>query len=162
MIANIAAHNVEAPFKLTGSMGEVGKRVFFCLDMLESGGLLSTKDLNQALQIFLLPRPAFKLWSSQHSFPALTILFMPSDAHKNVTGWLNNHEALFPSWIKPSPGFSILNLNASLRSSLIPRDFYFISSSAAAFYRHIYIFYFGCVSSDNSTQMITWHHVSQL
>lgn len=57
---------------------------------------------------------------------------MPSDAHKNVTGRLNNHEALFPSWIKPSPGFSILNLNASLRSSLTPRDFYFISSSAAA------------------------------
>lgn len=81
--------------------------------MLESGGLLSTKDLNQALQIFLLPRPAFKLWSSQHSLPALTVLFMPSDAHKNVTGRLNNHEALFPSWIKPCPGFSILNLNAS-------------------------------------------------
>lgn len=59
-VDDIAGRNVEAQFKLTRSMGKAGRKKVFCLDMLESGGLLSTKDQNQALQMFM-PSPAFKL-----------------------------------------------------------------------------------------------------
>lgn len=59
-VDDIAGRNVEAQFKLTRSMGKAGRKKVFCLDVLESGGLLSTKDQNQALQMFM-PSPAFKL-----------------------------------------------------------------------------------------------------